>query len=246
MSPADTGPAAVHYLPIATTAISIVFLWMLVRRYARFRSGPHLLWWAAGIFAYGLGTAIEAAITLGGNSVWLTKAWYIAGALLGGYPLAQGTVYLLLGRRTAHLLTALTVPFIVVCAAVVCFWPVNLAALEPHRPGVEVLQRGWVRHTPPVINSYAAFFLIGGAIFSAIRYALKTGGGGRALGNSLIAAGALLPAIGGWMARKGGVEALYIGEFAGLLLIWAGYGACVGKSAAARPTPAPRPAETGN
>ena len=31
-------------------------------------------------------------VTLFGNSPALNKAWYIAGALLGGYPLAQGSV----------------------------------------------------------------------------------------------------------------------------------------------------------
>ncbi|NIO14973.1 MAG: hypothetical protein GTN86_05990, partial [Xanthomonadales bacterium] len=101
---------AVHYLPIATTILSAIFFTVLLRAYATRRSGPHLLWWAAGIFTYGLGTGLESAITLFGNSVALTKAWYIAGALLGGYPLAQGTVYLLLPRKTAHVLTALTVP----------------------------------------------------------------------------------------------------------------------------------------
>ncbi len=101
----------VHYLPIATTALSAVFFAMLLRRYITRHSGPHLLWWAGGIFAYGLGTALEGSITVFGNTVTLTKAWYIAGALLGGYPLAQGTVYLLLPRRTANVLTAITVPY---------------------------------------------------------------------------------------------------------------------------------------
>ncbi len=119
----------VHYLPIATTLLSAVFFVVLVRRFARRRTGPHLLWWAGGIFAYGLGTALEAAITLAGNSVGLTKAWYIAGALLGGYPLAQGTVYLLLPRRTAHVLTAITVPYMLVMAVLVILSPVNLEAL---------------------------------------------------------------------------------------------------------------------
>ncbi len=74
----------VHYLPIATTVLSAVFFVVLVRRYLATRSGPHLLWWASGIFAYGFGTALEGAITVAGNNVALTKAWYIAGALLGG------------------------------------------------------------------------------------------------------------------------------------------------------------------
>ena len=111
--------AIISSICIATTAMAAVFFVLLVQRYLLRRSGPHLLWWAAGVFAYGLGTALEATITLNGNSIALTKSWYIAGALLGGYPLAQGTVYLLLPRRTAHVLTAVTVPYIVVMAVLV-------------------------------------------------------------------------------------------------------------------------------
>ena len=223
-----TGQAEpIHYLPIATTAIAAAFFVVLVRRYLVRHSGPHLLWWAGGIFAYGLGTALEATITVAGNSLALTKAWYIAGALLGGYPLAQGTVYLLLPRRTAHILTAITVPYMLVMAVLVVLSPVDIEALELHKPSGSILAWTWVRKMTPYLNGYAALFLIGGAVYSAVKYARQTGGGNRALGNSLIAFGAMLPAIGGGMAKADIVEALYLGEFVGLIFIWAGYVACV-------------------
>ncbi len=218
---------AIHYLPIATTVLSAAFFVVLVRRYLTRPTGPHLLWWAAGIFAYGLGTALEAAIVLRGNTVALTKAWYVAGALLGGYPLAQGTVYLLLRRRTANLLTALTLPYLLALAVLVIASPARIEALEPHRPTGAVLGWQWLRAMTPVINGYAAIFLIGGAVLSAVRYARLGAQGARAAGNGLIATGALLPGIGGGMAKAGMVEALYLGEFVGLLFIWAGYAACV-------------------
>jgi len=217
----------VHYLPIATTALAVVFFAVLVRRHVTRHSGPHLLWWAGGIFAYGLGTALEGSITLFGNTIALTKAWYIAGALLGGYPLAQGTVYLLLPRRTAHVLTAITVPYMLVMAVLVIASPVNAELLQAHKPSGSILEWQWVRAMTPLLNGYAAVFLIGGAVYSAVRFARQTGAANRALGNSLIAMGALLPGIGGGMAKAGMVEALYVGEFVGLILIWAGYAACV-------------------
>ncbi len=236
MSLAASQPGLVYYLPVATTALSAMFFALLLRRYLRRRSGPHLLWWAGGIFAYGLGTALEAAITIAGNSAALTKAWYIAGALLGGYPLAQGTVYLLLPRRTARILTAITVPYLAVMAVLVIRSPVNIEALEPHRPGGAILAWQWLRLLTPLLNGYAAVFLIGGAMYSALRYAGRGGSGNRALGNALIALGAMLPAVGGAMAKAGIVEVLYVGEFVGLLLIWAGYAACV-RQAPAAPDP---------
>ena len=36
----------------------------------------------------------------------------------------------------------------------------------------------------------------------------------------------MLPGIGGWMAKAGIVEGLYVGELAGLILIWIGYEFC--------------------
>jgi hypothetical protein len=227
-------PGLVHYLPILTTALSAVFAAVLWRRW-RERRALHLLWWTIGIVAYGTGTLLESAITLLGNSVPLTKLWYVAGALFGGYPLAQGSVYLHLSRRTAHRLTAITLPLLLAAAALVLVSPVVPGALEAHRPSGAILGWSWIRLLTPFVNLYAVIFLIGGALVSAARYARGRAPGDRSrmIGNALIAAGAILPGIGGGMAKAGVVEALYVGELAGLVLIWIGYHACTALAARA-------------
>ncbi len=223
---------AVHYLPIGTTVLSAIFLAVLIRRFQFKGKGTHLLWWAGGVFAYGLGTGLESAITLMGNSIFLNKAWYIAGALLGGYPLAQGSVYLHLKRKAANMMTAITVPIIILVSVLVILSPVNLEAVESHKPSGAILVWSKVRLMTPFINIYAAIFLIGGAFLSAYRFAKNQATGNRAIGNTFIAIGAILPGIGGGMAKAGIVEALYVGEFVGLILIWIGYAYCVKKSLA--------------
>lgn len=239
------GLSLVHYLPIATTVLSALFAAILFRRYAQRRTGPHLLWWGFGMISYGLGTGLESAVTLFGNSVALTKAWYIAGALLGGYPLAQGSVYLLLKRGLANVLTAITLPFIAVFSVLVALSPANVDALESFRPGGAVLGWSWIRLFTPIINSYAVLFLVGGAFLSAWRYwrSRFPGHGQRAIGNVLIAAGGILPGIGGVMAKSGMVEGLYIGEFLGLLLMWAGFALNIRASVPAGSAPLPEPAK---
>lgn len=220
-------PEPVHYLPIATTVISAVFATVLFRRLVRKGGGaPHLLWWGLGVVFFGLGTALESCITLFGNSPLLNKLWYVAGALFGAWPLAQGTVYLLLRRSTADTLTRIVLPLTSILALVVLFSPIDPALLEAHRPGGAALEWSWVRLFTPFINLYAAVFLIGGAAWSSWRYARRREFPGLAAGNALIATGAILPGIGGGMAKAGMVEALYVGEFVGILLIWAGYGLC--------------------
>ena len=217
----------VHYLPLATTVVATVFLADLVRRYCTKGKGIHLLWWAGGVATYGMGTALESVITLAGNTVLLNKSWYVMGALLGAYHLAQGTVYLLLRRRTAILLTVITLPFVFVMIGLVALCPIDLEVLEPHRPSGRALEWSWLRSLTPLINGYAALFLVGGAVFSSWRFARDRTMLHRAVGNALIAIGAIMPGIGGIVAKTGTIEALYITELTGLIFIWGGYSACV-------------------
>jgi len=226
----------VHYLPAATTVIAAAFSLTLFRKY-RVRPTPHIGWWAAGVATYGAGALLETVITLAGNSVALTKLWYVAGAVLGAYPLAQGSLYLLYSRRFANRATAVSLPFVALTALLVLVSPAIAEALEPHRPSGAVLAWGWVRLLTPFINTYAAFFLIGGAAVSAWRFRNTANAGHRTAGNALIAFGALLPAIGGTLARTGLVEALYVAEFFGLVFIWLGERTCAVRPAARRASP---------
>jgi hypothetical protein len=217
------GPSLVHYIPIVTTILAVPFAWEIARRYRQHPERVHLAWWSAGVAIYGLGTLTEALTTLIGWREPIFRAWYISGALLGGAPLAQGTVYLLLSRRTANLLTAALVTFVTIAATAVILSPIDYAAVESHRLTGRVLEWRWVRLFSPFINLYAAIFLIGGAILSALRYRRAPGMQHRVTANVLIAVGAILPGIGGSATRMGYTEVLYVTELAGLLLIWAGY-----------------------
>ena len=133
LAAAEIRPGIVHYLPIATTVIAVPFVGSLIRHYRKKGEGAHLLWWAAGVACYGFGTALESTVTLLGNSIALNKAWYIAGALLGAYPLAQGTVFLLLDRRKAMILTRITLPLVGLMALLVVLSPVQVASRVPSK-----------------------------------------------------------------------------------------------------------------
>ncbi|MGE3526480.1 MAG: hypothetical protein AB7I33_11215, partial [Gemmatimonadales bacterium] len=115
----------VHFIPIGTSLFALWFAGVLLQRYLERRSGPHLLWWSAGAFLYAVGTITESATTLMGWHEVVFRAWYISGALLGGAPLAQGTVYLMLRRRTANILTALLLAVVGVAATCVLLTPIN-------------------------------------------------------------------------------------------------------------------------
>lgn len=272
MSGAET--SLVHYIPILTTLLSGTFVVMLLIRASTRNWPPHLLWWAFGMACYGLGTGIESAITLLGNTPELNRWWYWAGAVLGGYPLATGSLYLIGKRKVANILTAVSLAFVIFATVAVFLTPINAELINPAKPSGSALEWHWVRLLTPFINTYAAAFLIGGALYSAVRYLqagtkaqkrLATGldvfarlipglsisdllidytpescNGRRAAGTIWIALGALLPGIGGSMAKGGIVEALYIGEFLGAILILVGYQLCITKPRArASDMPAP-------
>lgn len=228
----------VHFIPIVTTLLAVPFSLEIFRRYRAHPERLHLLWWAIGVATYGVGTFTEAATTLLGWQEPVFRAWYVSGALLGGAPLAQGTVYLMLSRRVAHALTALLIAYVVVASVAVYLSPIDYTLIETHRLSGRVFEWQWVRTFSPLVNLYAVVFLIGGAILSALRYSADPSTRHRMWANVLIAIGAILPGIGGTATRMGHVEVLYVTELAGMLLTWTGYRMSVRPAGAVQPVAA--------
>lgn len=216
----------IHYIPAFTTVLALAFTVVLWRHWQRKPQARYLMWWMIGVALFGVGTFTEAATTIFGWNESLFRSWYISGALLGGAPLAQGTVYLLMKKRTADRLTVAMLTYAAIAAVFVLATPILPDRVEAHRLSGEVMAWQWVRIFSPLLNTYALIFLVGGAIWSAWHY-WKRPDRPKALvqGNVLIAVGALLPGIGGAFTRAGRVEVLYVTELLGLTLIWFGYGA---------------------
>ncbi len=228
----------VLHLPLVSTCCAGFFGATLFKRYIAKGGGPHLLWWGIGMLTYGAGTLTESLTTLFGWHPVVFRLWYITGAFMGGYPLAQGSIYLLMSRSFADW-SARVVTTIIGGGAVLMFLtPLDVTLAEPHRLSGRVIEWSWIRAISPFINLYSVFFLVGGAAVSATRFRRHPATRNRYLGNILIAVGAILPGIGGTMTRMGMVEALYVTELIGLIFIFAGYRLCVA------PPPSP-PASTG-
>jgi len=221
----------IHYLPVTTTVVAAAFFRVLWRHRQRNPFARYVMWWMIGVGLYGLGTLTEALTSIIGWNEPIFRTWYVAGALLGAGPLAQGTVYLLLAKRAADRLAVALVTYVTIAAAFVVATPIVHELVEPNRLSGEVMAWQWVRLFSPLVNLYAVVFLIGGAIWSAWKYWRRGDASSRVRGNVLIAVGAILPGIGGSFARAGVIEVLYVTELIGLLLIWAGYRVIVGDRA---------------
>lgn len=219
-----------HYISILSTIVAFAFTAAVVERYRR-RGGIHLLFWAIGLFLYGLGTLSEVIFLFTFNIPTL-KMWYLSGAMLTAAWLGQGTVFLLVrkpgwARSLAVILFALTAAAI----ALIALAPVNQAAAAAYnlnQPVSAQYKDILVRGTPMIIltillNTYGAVTLIGGAIYSAFLFWRKRVLADRMYGNILIAAGALMPTLGGTFIRVGLADWLYLSEFLGIIIMYAGF-----------------------
>jgi hypothetical protein len=212
----------INYIPIITTLFGIYFFSVLFNHWKRNKASTHVLWWMIGVLTYVAGTITESVNVLAGFSIINFKAWYITGALLGGAPLAQGTVYLLCKRKTANILTVILVTTIITASVLVILSPVNTELITGKLSG-KLLGWKFIRYMTPFINLYAFIFLVGGAIYSAIKYAKNKQNRKRFTGNLLIAVGGLLPGVGGSFTKFGYVEVLFVTELIGLVFIYLGY-----------------------
>lgn len=142
---------------------------------------------------------------------------------MGAAPLAQGTVYLLMKRRTAHILSFALLTVMLFASIAVMLSPLKPISETNGRLGGKLLEWTFIRGITPIVNIYAFIFLVGGAIYSARLYYKTVIDKTKFWGNVLIAVGGLLPGIGGTASKFGHVQVLYVTEFLGICLIHAGY-----------------------
>lgn len=214
-------------LSVITAIISGIFAGMVLWRW-REKRRPHLFAWGVGLALYCLGAASQVVLYF----VWsptFFALWYWAGALAVAPWLGQGTIYLLVRRGNIArniqmallLISVMTLP-----------WALFLTPLngDGWRAGQDmttlindIMQRGGVRGFVPVMNIWGTVALVGGALYSARLFRRKQIMRNRMIGNWLIAAGGLLPALGGALIRLNVPDLKYAGEMLGVILIFAGF-----------------------
>ena len=212
----------IDYIPILTTILSLYFFVEILKHYL-FRKKKYLFWWMIGVATFGLGTLSESIHTIIGHNEFNLRFWYILGALLGGFPLAQGTVYLLFSKKFANQSSLFFISYILIASIFILMVPIKITESFDGGLTGQVFEWQWVRFFSIPINIYAFTFLVGGAIYSAYKYSKFKNLIYKVYGNTAIAIGGILPGIGGSFTRAGYIEVLFVTEFFGLALIYAGY-----------------------
>ena len=219
-----------HYIPLLSTIVSFIFAAAVLARW-RYKKPKHLLLWGLGLVFYGLGTLSEVVLSFT-FSPWFLKIWYLTGAMLTAAWLGQGTVYLLVRKRGVAdaLMVGLSLVSLVALVLVLVA-PISSTAAAGYdvtRPiseqYKEILGRnGLIILLTIVLNIYGTITLVGGAIYSAFLFWRKKVLINRMLGNILIAAGALMPAMAGSFVKAGLVDWLYLSELLGVILMYGGF-----------------------
>jgi hypothetical protein len=229
-------------LSVITAATTGIFAFIVLRRWWEKRR-PHLLAWGIGLALYFLGTLSQVILSL----VWspfFFALWYWAGAIMVAPWLGQGTIYLLVRRGSI----ARNIQMALILVAVMTFpwtlwftefdssaWVRGADMTEIYKDRTDrdgnlvvngIMQeetRGTVRFFSPIMNTWGTLALVGGALYSARLFRRKQIMRNRVIGNWLIAAGGLLPALGGLLIRFGDPSWKYLGEMAGAILIFIGF-----------------------
>ncbi len=214
-------------LPFLSSALSFILAFFILKRFVEKR-GAHQLFWGLGMVCYGIGGFCEAYYAAFGWNDLIYRLWYLFGAILVAAWLGQGTVYLLVRTRWAHVLMV-----ILVLGSLYGAYRVFTVQVDPtlltsslhtgsELSGTAIVDKS-VRLLTPFFNLYGTLALVGGALWSAWIFWRKRILLHRVLGNVLIAFGAILPAFGGTFSRFGIPYALYVMELLGVIFIGLGY-----------------------
>jgi hypothetical protein len=236
-----------HYLSIFSTIITVIFTLAVLQRYRR-KGGTHLLLWGIGLALYALGTFTEVVMAFTYSTLAL-RLWYLSGAMLTAAWLGQGSLNLLVRRvGVARALNFGLLAVSLLALGLVIAAPVSDAAAsyDISRPISEqykdiMIRSGLMTVTTILLNLWGTFWLVGGALYSAFLFWRKQVLINRVVGNILIAAGAMLPAMAGTFVRAGLVDWLYLSEFLGSVVMYLGFVQAVSPQALPAQQPASAP-----
>ena len=242
-----------HYLPILSTIITFIFTAAVFNRFRVKHGLHLLFWSIGLLlYGIGTLTEVIMLFTYNelALKLWylsgamLTAAWLGQGTInllvhrreFPSYPfpylmLILKMFNLLVRRRgVASTLNIMLIIVSLLALVLVLLAPVTPAAANynPAQPlsaqYKDILTRsGIVVLLTILLNIYGTLTLVGGAIYSAYIFWRKKVLFNRMVGNILIAAGALMPAIGGSFLKMGLPDFLYLSEFLGVILMYIGF-----------------------
>ena len=231
---------ASHWIwPLLTALVGLAFTGLVLRQYLSRRHAQQLAW-SAGLFFYALGAMMEFYSEF--VKSWdptVYRFYYVIAAVLVSC-LGLGTIYLIFKRRMwGHIYLGYIAVMNLVFLGFALTTPLITANLVP---GITVGGKAM----PETVRIFSflntipgSLALFGGAIYSIILFATKRQYSYRMWANVFIAAGTLVIAAAGSMARTAVTIWLYPAEMVGAALLLVGFlkAGTIRKEAASQPAP---------
>ena len=209
--------SALALLAALAATLFAVDLWVGYRR----RPRPHIAAYGIGMTMFALATwAFFAGLSFG----WIGsgyRTFYLFGAILNIPFLALGSMFLVVGRRSGHVMAISLGAFTAISTTLTTTVPFANVLPESGVPH-EVFADGFGPKLFAIIGGAAGTtILVALALVSVIRFWKKNRG--IVWGNLLIVGGTLAAASGGTGLALGESSAFAVSLLAAVTLIWAGY-----------------------
>jgi hypothetical protein len=218
-------------LPLASSLVMFIFTAYVLQRYF-VRRQLNFLFWGLGLAMFGIASFSEVLLAVNWNR-WVFFSWYLFGAILTAAWIGQGTVYLLVRKRRAQILTVILITASLVALIMLLgvmpdldegIFTASEPVSEQYREILPAISDGgYVRLSTIFFNIYGTITLVGGALYSTFLFWRKRVLPNRAIGNILIAVGALTIASASTLTRLGYGSLLYLGELLAAILMFSGF-----------------------
>jgi hypothetical protein len=187
------------------TAVVLVALTVAVFRQYRQRHRPYQAAWSAAMAVGALASIAYVLCVLAGDNPVLFRAYYLGGAVLVAPLVGLGSAYLLPNPLWARIYLGVTAAGGLLGIAGLLTQPLDRAALRQlgYGPGTGVVHGAAILVPLIVLNSLGTVAVVGVALWSVYRSALRHAPWVFVGGNALIAGGTLLVALAGSLARLG-------------------------------------------
>ncbi|GMQ78198.1 MAG: hypothetical protein BMS9Abin02_0698 [Anaerolineae bacterium] len=218
-------------LPLASSLVMFIFTVYVLQRYYS-RRKLYFLFWGLGLAMFGIASLSEVFLAVKWNR-WVFFSWYLFGAILTAAWIGQGTVYLLVRKRRSQILAVILITASIVALFMLLgvmpdldegIFTTSEPIGEQYRDILPAISDGgYVRLSTIFFNIYGTITLVGGALYSTFLFWRKRVLPNRAIGNILIAVGALTIASASTLTRLGYGSLLYLGELLAAILMFSGF-----------------------
>lgn len=209
----------------AGVAISLVFAVLVLKQCAE-RKRMYQLMWGIALVLWTLAVGSELIATLNGWTTGMYRLYYATGALLIPAWLGIGTLYLVIQQKWVNWVLGVLIVLSLLGIVLIATWQIDPATLKTspdHFLPLRVFPFFPVQIVLIALNTFGSIAFVGGALWSAYRFAKMRTQSERVLAPLLIALGGGIAATAHSLGVVAGIELFRISELVAVVFIFAGF-----------------------